>query len=328
MGMNGRHVFVTALVVAAVILLAGILVAPQLTTQAPPTNSNQGAPSGAGSDGTAPSSTENFTAPTWHSGDWWRYNVSIGDPEGRDSAILRGWILKTMKGTETTAAGPAYNVTVTASYDLASVLSTMDMERSFFESANVTGYVLYRATDLARIADAFTIRLNGSAMYENRTVSVTYEAKVWASYTPPLAVWSWPLTENETWDATSNVSAAFASTVTLTYGNHTYEAARSANVTKTLELVFRTGSFANLTVPAGNFRALPVGLLAPGFARLEDRLANDVLNVTEALEDSAAHPVATRWYSGQAGNVVKAESWFGPTQDLRLEAVLVAYAYG
>jgi len=341
--MNTRRKYLTtALVVAvAVIIIAGILMTPRLATQTPPNIANPNPPSnppGNGGNDTngngttqnpSPGPGTNASAPGWQAGDRWKYNVSVASTWGdKDSTLLQGWLLKTVKGTESNAAGTVYNVTVTASYALASAFCDHESERTPFRYANVTGYVLSRTSDLALVGSFYTLTMNATYTYDNRTAHVSYVAKVWTSFSPPLVVWSFPLAGNETWNATSNVSVLAWSQLWFSSGNHTYVDNRSADFSALVSLAMRSGTPANVTVPAGIFASIPVEVSTPRRMELSDRLANQVLNVTQDFDDRPGHPTARLWYSGQAGNVVKVVAWLGPYSDEKLEAELVAYKYG
>ncbi len=335
--MNTKRKYLTtaAVVVVAVIIIAGILMMPRLATQTPPNTTNPNPPTtpptngGNGTQNPPPGSGTNYSAPEWKAGDWWRYNVSVANAWGdNDSVLLQGWLLKTVKGTEPSAAGTVYNVTVTASYTLASDFCTMESEGTPFQYANVTGYTLSRTSDLALVGSSYTLTMNGSYTYENHTSTFSYVAKVWTSFSPPLTLWSFPLAGNETWNATSNVSVHRWSQATFSYGDHTYLENRSANFSAIVNLVMRSGEPANVTVPAGTFGSIPVEVSTAGQMDLEDRLASQVLNVTHDFDDMPGHPIALLWYSGQVGNVVKAVAWLGFHEDLKMEAVLVAYKHG
>ncbi|HLE54766.1 MAG TPA: hypothetical protein VI999_05980 [Thermoplasmata archaeon] len=339
---TNRKYITTALVVAvAVILIAGILMMPRLTTQTPPNIANPNPPSnppGNGGNNTngngttqnpPPGTGTTASAPGWQAGDWWRYDVSVANIWGdRDSILLQGWLLKTVKGTESNAAGTVYNVTVTASYALAGAFCDRESERTPFRYADVTGYVLSRTSDLALVGSFYALTMNATYTYDNRTTHVSYTAKVWTSFSPPLVVWSFPLAGKETWNATSNVSVHTWSQVRFSSRNHTYVDNRSVDFSALVSLVMHSGTPANVTVLAGTLGSIPVEISTPRRMELSDRLANQVLNVTRDFDELPGHPIARLWYSGQVGNVVKAMAWLGPYSDGKLEAELVAYNYG
>jgi hypothetical protein len=324
-----RNVLITAVTVAAAILIAGILLEPRLTARTSPEDSNANTPTGDTNPNPSPNPAAgtNASVPAWHAGDWWNYSVRLADGHERGPA-LEGWVLKSVAGTEDTSEGTAYNVTVTASYRLSAGLSKFEDEPTAFHTAKVSGYVLYRTSDLALIQEAFAVRFEGTYPCKNASVSVIHETKTWASFTPALQVWQFPLEENATWNATSNVSMGMSSSFSVTLGNETYTSNRSASATFRVALVMRSGLLGNVSVPAGNFTALPVKIAAAKVPYPSDRLTNEVLNATQPFEKMPCHPLAALWYAPEVRNVVKADTWLGPRGDLRLEMDLVAYGSG
>jgi hypothetical protein len=82
---------------------------------------------------------------------------------------------------------------------------------------------------------------------------------------------------------------------------------------------------ADVTTPAGTFRALPVSL-SRGVV-VPDRDASAVMNLTAGADLDLPHAFATGWFSGQVGNVVRA-TMASPTFDgPRIELDLVSYSY-
>lgn len=342
--MKGRRYIAIAVVVIIAVILVGFAMSPGLQKQTParagapqngpanpgtpPSNGTNGNPSNGGTEG----SGANYSAPTWATGDYWTYNVSVEHAgmttQSWDSPLLLGTVTKTVRDTETTPAGTAYNVTVSASFALNDSFSGMEASSSTVQSANVTGYILYRTSDLARIAEAWEMDLSGSTAWDNTTFAYALVAKTWVSYNPPLAVWKFPLTENATWNASSNVSVVHWSQSVLTYGNHTYEWNHTWNGTFLLDLAMQSGAAANVTVPAGTFGAIPVSIAANHAEDFSDRVANEVWNVTSSTDDEPSGPAVQLWYSGQVGNVVKATARMGPWDSMVLEAELVAYHIG
>lgn len=342
--MKGKTYIASAIVVIIAVIIVGFALSPGLQKQTPaqvgapqngpsnpgtpPSNGTNGNPSNGGTTGSGTS----YSAPSWATGDYWTYNVSVGHAgmttQSWDAPLLLGTVTKTVRGTESTPAGTAYNVTVSASFAMNDSFSGMETSSSTYRSANVTGYVLYRTTDLARVAEAWEMDLSGSTTWDNTTFAYSFVAKTWASYDPPLAVWKFPLTENATWNATSNVSVVHWSQSVLTYGNRTYEWNHTWNGTVHVDLALQSGEAANVTVPAGTFGAIPVSVDTQPGDVLGDRVANEIWNVTRSTDDGPSGPAVQLWYSGQVGNVVKATARMGPWDAMALEADLVAYHHG
>jgi hypothetical protein len=90
----------------------------------------------------------------------------------------------------------------------------------------------------------------------------------------------------------------------------------------------RSGLLGNVSVPAGNFTAIPVKVAASKVPYPSDRLTNEVLNATQPWEKMPCHPLARLTYAPEVGNLVKAETSLGPRGNLRLEMDLVAYGSG
>lgn len=327
--MKGKRYIVLAVVIAVAVILAGLVLSPSVQKETPNT---PGSPTSNPSNPGVGGNVGNYSVPAWDSGDSWTYNVTVGrsgiDTQDADgSPLLHGWVKEAVAGTESNPAGSVYNVTVTASYTLSDSFCSMEDSSSTYRTASVAGYILYRTSDLARVGAAWTLSMNGSYTYENQTFSYVYTASTWTTYAPALALWQFPLTANASWAAASNVSVHHRSEALVTYGNHTYTWNRSSNETFALDLAVRSGSASNVTVPAGTFGAIPVQVAAGHDDDLSDRVASEVMNVTTSVEMEPSHALAVLWYSGQVGNVVKAQATLGRWDDLSLRADLVAYTY-
>ena len=327
--MKGKKYIVAAVMIALAVVLVGLVWSPNLQKQTPATPGN---PTNNPSNPGPGTSEGNLSAPNWQPGNSWTYNVTVGR-SGMDalnagaSPLLHGWVKKTVSGTESSSAGSVYNMTITASFALSDSFSGMEGDSVSYRTASVAGYVLYRTTDLARVAGVSTLSMNGSYTHENRTVTYTYVVTTWTAYEPALALWQFPLTANSSWGAASNVTVHRSSQTLVLDGTHTYSWNRSSNATFRLDLVVQSGLAANVTVPAGTFGTIPVQIAAAHDDDLSDQVANEVMNVTRSIEAEPSHAFAQLWYSGQVGNVVKAAMSLGPCDEMSLRAELVSYTY-
>lgn len=295
-----------------------------------------------------------IAAPAWKVGDSWTYNVSLASTSAGDvlpeemiaqswttgEALVVGTVKKTVVGNVSTDYGPAWNMTVESSLRVNEPQSTNETQSMLttyaMPAAEVTGFVWYRQSDLAPVYALKSVHLSstwtsswgnwsGWGMLANGTYSVTYSSTIQLWYHPPLAIWQFPLEANESWNVTSNATIRHDSSFDFEGPNFTYSSNHSATFTVPLELGIRTGTFEDVTTPAGTFRALSVSVAHREPFEVPDRDTGAIMNLTGGSDVDTAPPFATAWFSGQVGNVVKASvggAW-GP----RVELDLVSYTY-
>ena len=301
-----------------------------------------------------PSTATSFAAPTWKVGDTWTYNVSLGSMDaqvmpsemlvgtswGNESPVL-GTLTETVVGSVSTPYGQAWNTTVDATLAFGEPQPVTGMQPMMdtlsMRAVSLTGFVWYRASDLAPVYAVRTVRLDSTwtvssgtwmdfITLANATYSLNYTATTAISFAPPLEVYAFPMPQNATWNATSNATVRYTSTFDFSGPNVTYAASHEANFTVPLHLAMRTGLFENVTTPAGTFRALPVAASRGEFGPVADRDASAMLNLTESMDVEVPHAFATAWFSGTVGNVVKADLGFGGFESPRVELDLVSYS--
>lgn len=303
-------------------------------------------------------SATSIPAPTWKVGDRWTYNVSlismseggflpsemVPQPSMASETFLAGTLTETVSGTASTPYGTAWNVTVDGAFGSAPPrpipLGGPTVQAVSAPSITMSGFTWLRQSDLAPIYAlksihlarnwTYTLSLAGyNGMLDNATYDLTFDATTQVWYAPPLAIWAFPLEENESWNATSNATVHYASSFRVTGPNVTFEWDHAANFSVPLRFAMVTGRFENVTIPSGTFRALPVSA-ARGTVdlRLADRDAGAVMNLTAATDIEVPRALSTAWFSAQAGNVVRASFWSGLVDDLRMELDLVSYTYG
>ncbi len=303
-------------------------------------------------------SAKSIPAPTWAVGDRWTYNVSLASfAEGEllphemvtqtttpSETFLVGTLTETVAGSVSTPAGTAWNVTLDGTFGGAPptpvILGDPSMQTVAEPAVKVSGFAWLRESDLAPIYTLksvhlernWTFTLNWSAfggMIDNATYMLTYDATTRVWYSPALAIWSFPLEENESWNVTSNATVHYDSTFHVTGPNVTFETSHSANFTVPLRFSMHTGFFENVTTPAGTFRALPTSASrASMHLDVPDPDADAVMNLTDASDLEIPHPFATSWMSAAAGNVVKATFWTSLIDGPRIELDLTSYKYG
>ncbi len=302
-----------------------------------------------------PTNATSIATPAWKVGDTWTYNVSFGttdtaqvlpgemltEPSMPTQALVVGQLTETVVGRVSTPYGQAWNTTVDVSMDFGQpqpMVGTQPvMQPMTMPAATVSGFVWYRASDLAPVFAQKTVTLShtwtanastflGYTVLGNATYTLSYTSTTQVWYHPPLTVWSFPLVENESWNATSNATIHYASTFEFTGPNMTFEASHSANFTVPIGFGMRTGAFENVTTPAGTFRALSVSAFRGEAPVLPDRDASATMNLTGEMDFEMPHPMASAWFSGQVGNVVKADVGLG-FEGPRVELDLVSYSF-
>ena len=302
-----------------------------------------------------PMTATSIGAPAWKVGDTWTYNVSLASMDERQvlpeemilqptpssDALVAGTLTETVVGNVPTPYGPAWNTTVDATLGFGEpapangtqpVLQPVSMH-----AATVTGFVWYRTSDLAPIYALKTVSMGGTwtvsagtitmfGTLANATYSLSYTSTTQVWYRPPLAVWHFPLVPNESWNVSSNATVHFASTFDLMGPNVTFATNHSATFTVPLDFAMRTGAFENLTTPAGTFHSLSVWATHREFPEVSDADASATMNLTGDMDLSMPRVLASAWFSGQVGNVVRADlglGLYGP----RVELDLVSYSY-
>ncbi len=302
-----------------------------------------------------PTNATSIAAPSWKVGDSWTYNVSFGsmdtaqvlpgemvsEPSMPTQAFVIGKLTETVVGSVSTPYGQAWNTTVDVTMGFAEpqpmvgtqpVLQPMAMP-----AATVSGFVWYRASDLAPVFAQKTVTLRstwtanastflGYATLANATYALSYTSTTQVWYHPPLTVWQFPLAENESWNVTSNATIHYASSFEFTGPNMTFETSHSANFTVPIDFGMRTGSFGNVTTPAGTFRALSVSAFRGEAPVIPDRDASAAMNLTGEMDFEMPHAVASAWFSSQVGNVVRADVGLG-FDGPRVELDLVSYSF-
>ena len=292
-------------------------------------------------------------APTWKVGDTWTYNVSLAstdagevlpgemslEPSMPTSALVVGTVTETVVGSVTTDAGPAWNATVdtTLHFGEPTADNGTEMATLSMPFVTVSGFAWYRQSDLAPVYSLKTVTLSHTwtiwgntswfGTWANGTYTTTYRATTQVWYHPALSVWSFPLQENASWNVTSNASVRYDSSFEFTGPNLTYDSNHSANFTLPIGFTVRTGGFDNITTPAGTFRALSVSTYRREAPEVADRDASAMMNLTESTDVEMPHALVSAWFSGQAGNVVKADLGFGGLEGPRVELDLVSYTY-
>ncbi len=262
--------------------------------------------------------------PTWHVGDSWTYSVNASSAPDSTQSL---WGAPALEGTVTrtvdAADGSQYNVSLAATFHIGKVIdlsqetgygntSIMLHSSVVLNDATVDGYTLYRASDLAKVKEFRTVHISGSfyAEYDmyNATINASYTAKIETSYDPPLDVWSFPLGENETWEAASNATVHVWKVWRFDGPNWYIEKGRNATFTVPIRLLLASGVFEDVTTPAGTFSAIPVRV---GLPVLDLGTTTDQMAFAMRLGDDGfgePHTAVEAWFNGDVGNVVKAET--------------------
>ncbi len=300
-----------------------------------------------------------IAAPTWKAGDSWTYNVSFGSIDERGilpqemttgtimpiDAFVHGTLTETVVGSVSTDYGSAWNV----SEDLAlsfgepgPVAGTQPvLQPMAVQPVSVSGFAWVRQSDLALIYTLKSVHMSASWTFNtsvsypwaqptatNVTYSLAYGATTQVWYHPALTVWQFPLTENTTWQVASNATVKYASNFEVTGPNVTYSSSHAVNFTMPVDFSMHAGLFENVTTPAGTFHALPVAATrGPEVSPMEDRDAGAMMNLTSDFDDVMVHGFASGWFSGQVGNLVRADLGFGGFAVPRIELDLVSYTY-
>ena len=302
----------------------------------------------------APSTATSFAAPSWKVGDTWTYNVSLGSMDaqvlpsemlaqtswGNESPVV-GTLTETVVGSVSTAYGQAWNTTVNVTLAPAEPEHEIGMQPMTvalpLPAVSLSGFGWYRESDLAPVYAVRTVHLDstwtmssGTWMDFSALANATYflndTATTAISFAPPLEEYAFPMQQNATWNATSNATVRYTSTFDFSGPNVTYEASHAVNFTVPLHLTMRTGMFENVTTPAGTFRALRVTASRGEFGPVADHDASAMLNLTESMDVEVPHAFASVWFSGQVGNVVRADVGFGAFEGPRVELDLVSYS--
>ena len=302
-----------------------------------------------------PTPATSVSAPTWKVGDTWTYNVSLApmdvrevlpeemllQPASTNETLVLGTLTETVVGNVSTSYGPAWNTTVTANlrFGEPQPVGSMEpmLEPTSMPAVAITGFVWYRASDLAPVYALKTVHMMDTwntslgtfgdfGTLANATYSLSYTATTEIWYHPPLAVWQFPLMENESWNVSSNATIHFASVFEFEGPNVTYDSNHSATFVVPLDFAMRTGTFADVSTPAGTFHALSVSASHREFPEIADTDASAMMNLTGETDFATPHAFASAWFSGQVGNVVKADLGLG-FEGPRVELDLVSYSY-
>ncbi len=303
-----------------------------------------------------PSTATSIAAPAWKVGDTWTYNVSLASADAGEvlpgamttqwtmptSAFVLGTLTETVVGSVSTDYGPAWNATWVATLHFGEPQPMNGSQPQFgtlsLPAVTVSGFEWFRESDLAPVYAVKTVDLAstwtatwGNLTYmgtlANATYSMRYFATTEIAYHPPLAVYQFPLTENESWNVTSNATVHYASAFGFTGPNVTFQTSHSVNFTVPLDFTMRTGLFDNVTTPAGTFRALSVSTYRGHAWSIPDRDASAMMNLTSATDVEMPHSLVTAWFSSSVGNVVKADVGLGGFVGPRVELDLVSYSY-
>jgi len=308
--MQNKALLISVLVTSSLFTAFAVAVGPQNLMSLEPPN------------GAAPQPEAGpIDTPTWHVGDSWTYDVNASsDLESMQSL----WVAPALEGTITrtvdSADGSQYNVSLAATYHVGKVID-LSQETGYGDAtimlhatvilndATVDGYTLYRASDLAKVTEVRTVHISGSFYAEYDTydvaINVSYTAKIETTYDPPLDVWSFPLGENETWEASSNATVHAWTTWRFDAPNWYVEKGRNITFTVPVRLLLSSGIFEDVTTPAGTFSAIPVGV---GLPVIELGTTTDQMAFAMRLGDDGfgdLHAPVAAWFNGDVGNVVK-----------------------
>ena len=276
--------------------------------------------------------------PTWHVGDSWTYSVNASSAPDSSGSL---WVAPALEGTATrtvdAADGSQYNVSLAATFHVGKVIDLSQetgygnatiMLHSYvvLNDATVEGYTVYRASDLAKVTEFRTVHISGSFSAEygmyNATINVSYTAKILTNYDPPLDLWSFPLGENETWEASSNATVHVWKVWRFEGPDWYIEKGRNATFTVPIRILLASGMIEDVTTPAGTFSAIPVRLEPPQIAL---GTTTDQMAFAMRLGDDGfgePHPPVEAWFNGDVGNVVKAVTL---VDGLRVQIELTSY---
>src|SRR3989442_4292720 len=227
---------------------------------------NLGSPAG----GNTPQASS-IGVPTWHVGDFWTYHLNASSAVPTWSAFV---VAGNVTGMVTASDGGQYNVSVHGSFHVESLIDVarsgdfgnatiMLWSRTFMENATVDGYTLYRASDLAELRDVRTVRITGSIWTEVGTFNASYTTKVDTTYEPALDVWAFPISENETWNVSSNATIHVWTKWRLDSPNEDFEFGHNFTVTLPIRLLAHFGMAEDVTTPPETVSTIPLRLTLP-----------------------------------------------------------------
>ncbi|HKW43953.1 MAG TPA: hypothetical protein VJP06_07170 [Thermoplasmata archaeon] len=312
--------------VIAVVAVAAVAFGPMnltgLTNRTP--TSDKPGPGGPG-----PQTASPIPAPTWQVGDTWTYNTSRPDPVLTPQWGAPSSQVGSITRTVTSASNGVYNVSITGSFHIPDLIDpTTDTPANAIilsrptalENASVEGYAWYRMSDLAKLKDFRLVTVSGPLWTEAGVANASFSATVETTYSPALDLWSFPLGENESWNASSNATIHASLSWHAAGPNWTWNINWNFNATVPVKLVLTSGTAENVTTPAGTFRAIPVRvhLAMPGPMDDHKEMAMNLGN-DEAIEHRAP---AELWFSGTVKGVVQATMTI---RGVRVEAVLISY---
>src|SRR2546426_3161261 len=208
-GMQRKSLAVIVIGIVAAVAIAAIAFGPLGLRDLSNPGSNPNQP-GNGT-GTLPTA---FDVPTWHKGDSWTYGVN---ESSRDIQPDGPWASGRLTRTVVSADASQFNVSLEGSFHIRWMIEPMPMAdpngaaamlvcRSMLENATVSGYSLYRASDLALMKEVRTVAVHGSSWTEAGISEASYSATIETTFDPALDVWSFPLKANETWTAARNAT--------------------------------------------------------------------------------------------------------------------------
>ena len=273
--------------------------------------------------------------PTWHVGDSWTYTVNSTplDIFVTSPTLDRPSVMGTLTRTVASADGTEYNVTVHGSFHLPSVFnaardggytntSTLLLFQPVLENATVDGYALYRASDLAELKEVRSVHLDSSLRTARGWFNSSYTATVQTTYEPALDIWSFPLGENETWNVSSNATIRAMIQWHFEGPSASFGFWHTFNATVPIRMRLHSGMLEDVTTPAGTFSSIPVRVAVPATDRLAT--ADREGPVLGLGGDECGRPrlAAEAWFSGDAGNVVKAVTFIG---GMRIVAELASF---
>lgn len=305
-----------------------------------------------------PSTATSISAPTWKVGDAWTYNVSFPSLESQQvlpgemmqpamptEAFVLGTLKETVVGSVSTDYGSAWNVSLDVTmgfHEPTPVVGPQPvLEPMSLPAVSVSGFAWYRTSDLAPVyvqktatlASTWTVstgNMTGFGILANATYSLTHTSTTRIWYHPPLTLWNFPLQENESWNVSSNATIRYASSFAFSGPNITFESNHTANFTVPLRFTVHTGTFEDVATPAGTFHALSVSVFHREPLVIPDRDASATMNLTGETDLDMPPALATSWFSGQVGNVVKTDlglAGFNGFEGPRVELDLVSYSY-
>lgn len=324
---------VAALVVfatlAALVFSPGVL-QPQVTT--PDTGNGDGNGEDDGNGGTTPQESVPVETPSWAVGDSWTYNVSMSHDDVSITSDRSPEIVGNYTQTVTAIEADAYNVSVTGAfrlrgYDVMQALATdgarvlVDLSARAYD-ATLEGHSLYRTEDLAILEEVRIVNLDATIETDKGTYSISYTKTIAVTYEPAFDIWDFPLDENETWHAGTNATIRVWVAWTIEGPNLDHADDHNYTVTVPVQLLLSSGKLADVVTPAGTFASIPVEPAHPEIwaTYLRERLGVlEILDVSGLSRDGISAAV---WFSGDVGNIVKAEATGG---DRRIDIILVAF---